>query len=172
MSSEVKELFLVFPEWRWWWLVPILGECHHQDNTLTPIIMDLLRTYHTNIILGLLTQLYQLAYFNISTSLYLWSRRDSTLQLGWLRLKSICAPARASPNGSKWKLLGESRKFRMWLKNLGGKELRQRKRTIKVRSTRIDGQPYQNWHRTEQRIRKAITLVIPSAVKALQNKYI
>ena len=45
MSSEVKELFLVFPEWRWWWLVPILGECHHQDNTLTPTIMDLLRTY-------------------------------------------------------------------------------------------------------------------------------
>ena len=75
-------------------------------------------------------------------------------------------------HGRKWKLLGESWKFRIWLKNLGGKKRRQRKRVIKVRSTRIDGQPYQNWHRTEQRIRKAITLVIPSAVNALQNKYI
>ena len=179
MSSEVKELFLVFPEWRWWWLVPILGECHHQDNTLTPIIMDLLRTYsHTYYpgpnSINLHTLTYQPTYITrpVFYNIYLWSWRDSTLQLGRLREKSICALGRASPNGRKWKLLGESWKFRIWLKNFGGKKLIQRKRTIKVRSTRIDGQPYQNWHRTEQRIRKAITLVIPSAVNALQNKYI
>ena len=183
MSSEVKELFLVFPEWRWWWLVPILGECHHQDNTLTQLYhhgppQDLFTqilswTYPPNSI-NLHTLTYQPIYITgpVFYNMYLWSRRDSTSQFGRLREKSICAPARASPNGSKWKLLGESWKFRIWLKNLGGKKLRQRKRTIKVRSTRIDGQPYQNWHRTEQRIRKAITLVIPSAVKALQNKYI
>ena len=73
--------------------MPILGECHHQDNTLTQLYhhgppQDLLThilswTYTPNAI-NLHTLTYQPTYI---TGPVFWPRRDSTLQLGRLREK-------------------------------------------------------------------------------------